>query len=88
VHRCDAGIIGKVIRDLGGGRLNKESVIDPEVGIDRLAKPGEPVTPGGLLCRIHASIESSATEAETLLAAAFTLTDDPPAPTTPIVEVL
>ena len=43
VSRCDARIIGEVIRDLGGGRLTKESGINYDVGIDRLAKPGEAV---------------------------------------------
>ena len=41
VSRCDARIIGEVIRDLGGGRLTKESGINYDVGIDRIAKPGE-----------------------------------------------
>ncbi|MGO9001087.1 MAG: thymidine phosphorylase, partial [Limisphaerales bacterium] len=43
VSRCDARIIGEVIRDLGGGRLTKESGINYDVGIDRLAKLGEAV---------------------------------------------
>jgi pyrimidine-nucleoside phosphorylase len=88
VNRCDARVIGEVIRDLGGGRLTKESVIDPEVGIDRLAKPGDSVTPNALLCRIHAPTESAAAQAEAGLAAAFTLADEPPVPTALIGQVL
>jgi len=53
ISRCDARIIGEVIRDLGGGRLMKDSVIDPEVGMDRLAKPGERVERGSVLARVH-----------------------------------
>lgn len=78
VNRCDARVIGEMIRDLGGGRLTQESVIDPNVGIDRLVKPGEAVTVGTPLCRIHASDEASANEAEARLAAAFAIADEPP----------
>jgi pyrimidine-nucleoside phosphorylase len=55
VSRCDARVIGEVVRDLGGGRLTKESVIDYDVGIDRLMRPGEAVSRGSILARIHAS---------------------------------
>jgi thymidine phosphorylase len=55
VAHCDARIIGEVIRELGGGRLTREATINPEVGIDRLAKLGERVAPGSVLARIHAA---------------------------------
>jgi len=55
ISKCDARIIGEVIRDLGGGRLTKESAINYDVGVDRMAKPGERVEKSGLLCRIHAA---------------------------------
>src|SRR5690606_31630301 len=41
VTGCDARTIGEVVRDLGGGRLNKESMIDFEVGVDQIAKPND-----------------------------------------------
>ena len=41
ISKCDARIIGEVIRDLGGGRLTKESAINYDVGVDQIAKPGE-----------------------------------------------
>jgi pyrimidine-nucleoside phosphorylase len=71
VSRCDTRIIGEVIRDLGGGRLTKESVINPDVGVDRLAKPAEPVASGGVLARIHASDRAQARAACARLGAAF-----------------
>ena len=43
VAKCDARIIGEVIRDLGGGRLTKDSAINYDVGVDQIAKPGERV---------------------------------------------
>jgi len=60
VSRCDARIIGEVVRDLGGGRLTKESVINYEVGIDRLAKPGDAIQRGAILARIHAADQKQA----------------------------
>jgi thymidine phosphorylase len=55
VSCCDARILGEVIRDLGGGRLAKDSVINYDVGVDRLAKPGEKVSSKGLFARVHAA---------------------------------
>ena len=55
VSRCDARILGEVIRDLGGGRRTKESAINFDVGLDRIAKPGERVQKNSVLARIHAA---------------------------------
>jgi pyrimidine-nucleoside phosphorylase len=71
VSRCDARLIGEVIRDLGGGRLTKESGINYDVGIDRLAKPGEAVQKSSVLARIHAGDQSQAKSACVRLRAAF-----------------
>ncbi|HSY75147.1 MAG TPA: thymidine phosphorylase, partial [Dongiaceae bacterium] len=49
VSRCDARIIGEVIRDLGGGRLTKDSVINFAVGVDKIVKPGERVEKNSVL---------------------------------------
>ncbi len=73
VTRCDARLIGEVVRDLGGGRLNKDTIIDPHVGLDRIAKPGDALRRGDALCRIHARNEAEAAEAASRLPAAFTL---------------
>ena len=55
ISKCDAQIIGEVIRDLGGGRLTKEAAINFDVGVDQIAKPGERVKKSGTLCRVHAA---------------------------------
>ena len=60
VVRCDARVLGEIIRDLGGGRLTKESVVNPDVGLDQLAKPGDVVPAGATLCRIHAASPAEA----------------------------
>jgi thymidine phosphorylase len=71
VSRCDARLIGEIIRDLGGGRLTKESAINYDVGIDRLVKPGEAVQKNSVLARIHAANQSQAKSACARLRAAF-----------------
>lgn len=53
IARSDARVIGEVIRDLGGGRLTKESPINYDVGVDRIVKPGQRIEKGGVLCRLH-----------------------------------
>jgi thymidine phosphorylase len=71
VSKCDARIVGEVIRDLGGGRLTKASVINYDVGVDRLAKPGEWVEKSAALCRVHAADKAQAMVAVARLKAAF-----------------
>ena len=88
VASCSARILGEVIRDLGGGRLTKDSVIDPEVGVDAIAKPGDVLKAGEVLCRIHASSEESAQMAAGRLAKAFALGDSAPAIPPLVAEVL
>ena len=78
ISHCDARIVGEVIRSMGGGRLKKELVINPDVGIDALAKPGDAVRRGSVMCRVHAANEAQASEAIARLGAAFELSDTPP----------
>jgi pyrimidine-nucleoside phosphorylase len=88
VSRCDARIIGEVIRDLGGGRLTKESAINYDVGVDQLAKPGEAVRAGSVLARIHAPDKSRAASARARLAAAFAVDKSRPKPRRLVLETL
>ncbi|HNQ74956.1 MAG TPA: thymidine phosphorylase [Verrucomicrobiota bacterium] len=80
IARCDARIIGEVVRDLGGGRQTQEAAINHAVGIDQMAKPGEWVERGGVLCRVHAADGQSAEAALAQLPAAFQLTAHPVKP--------
>ena len=73
-----AHTIGAVVRDLGAGRLTRETVLDHDVGVDRLAKPGDEVRPGAPLARIHARTEDHAHMALLRLRDAFPLADVPP----------
>jgi pyrimidine-nucleoside phosphorylase len=88
VSKCDARIIGEVIRDLGGGRLTKESVINHEVGMDCIAKPGERIRAGETLVRIHAATALEAKVAAARLNPAFEISAKRPRPSPLVVEVI
>jgi pyrimidine-nucleoside phosphorylase len=88
VAKCDARIIGEVIRDLGGGRFAQDSVINYDVGVDRLAKPGERVEKSSLLCRVHAASQADAEAASARLKAAFEISQDRPVPAKLIQDVI
>jgi len=78
IARCDARAVGEIVRDLGGGRLMKESVIYPAVGVDQLAKPGDALGRQGTLARVHAGTEAEAQAALARLKNAFEFADEPP----------
>jgi len=88
VSKCDARIIGEVIRDLGGGRLTKESRINYDVGIDRIAKPGERVEKSQTLCRVHATNLEQAKTAASRLESAFEISSKRPARIPLIQEIV
>jgi thymidine phosphorylase len=88
VSKCDARIIGEVIRDMGGGRFTKDSTINYDVGVDRLAKPGERVEKSGVLCRIHVADYEQARVAETRLKSAFEISPKRPMQIPLVVEII
>src|ERR1700683_2048086 len=71
ISKCDARIIGEVIRDLGGRRLAKNSVINFDVGVDKIAKLGERYEKNSTLVRVHAASQTQAEEAIVRLKTAF-----------------
>ena len=75
VQHCDARIIGEVVRDLGGGRMQKDSPIDPLAGVDQIVKMGERVARGSALCRVHAATASDADAAAARVRSAFEVGD-------------
>jgi thymidine phosphorylase len=86
--RCDARILGEVIRDLGGGRLTKTSVVNHDVGVDQIKKPGDPVQAGTVLARIHAADAAQAESARLRLLKAFVVEDAPPTVGDLVVKVI
>ena len=77
VSHCDARIVGEIVRDLGGGRMTKASVIQPDVGVDQLAKPGDEIRHGAVLGRIHAATQAEAEAAVARLQTAFGFSQSP-----------
>jgi pyrimidine-nucleoside phosphorylase len=88
VTRCDARVLGEVIRDLGGGRLTKDSAINADVGVDRLAKPGDAVEAGAILARVHAAGDTQARAAVAQVQAAFEFSDQAPKPPALVADVI
>ena len=88
VSKCDARIIGEVIRDLGGGRLTKDSKINYDVGVDKIAKPSELLEKSGILCRVHAADSVQAKTAIGRLKAAFEISAKRPSKTPLVVEII
>jgi thymidine phosphorylase len=54
VTRCDALAIGRAAWRLGAGRATKDDPVSASAGIEVLAKPGDIVTAGTPLLRLHA----------------------------------
>jgi thymidine phosphorylase len=77
-----------VVRDLGGGRLTKESAVHYDVGVDQIIKPGERVEKGGALCRIHAADAAQAKAVATRLKTAFEVSAKRVKPDPLIVEII
>ena len=88
VSHLDARRVGEIVRDLGAGRLEKDDVLDYDVGVDSMMKPGEAVKSGGVLARIHARTAAAAAEGSTRLYAAFSISDEPPASAPLILKVI
>jgi pyrimidine-nucleoside phosphorylase len=88
VAKCDARIIGEVVRELGGGRLTKESTLNYDVGVDRLVKRGEAIQAGHPLLRVHTATPGDAEAACVRLEQAFAISADPPNVPPLIVEII
>ncbi len=88
VSRCNARLVGELIRDLGGGRLTKQSAVNYDVGIDKLTKPGEAVREGSLLARLHATDRPQAELGLERLRRAFEISPEPPSPAPLIAGVI
>lgn len=77
VSKSDARIIGEAVRNLGGGRLAKDSTINYNVGVDNIAKPGDRMGRSGVLCRVHATDVAQAEAAIIRLKSAFEISAKP-----------
>jgi pyrimidine-nucleoside phosphorylase len=85
---CDARVVGEVVRDLGGGRLARDSRIDFTVGLDQIAPPAHYVRAGDILARIHARDLLSAERARERITQSFKFTETAPPPSSQIAEII
>jgi len=76
VARIDVTALGHAVVALGGGRVRAGEVIDPRVGLDRMAKLGDDVGPDRPLGFVHAADETAAQVAIAAVQAAYHLGDD------------
>ena len=77
--RLDAYAVGVAAWRLGAGRARKEDRVSPAAGVVMLAKPGDRVTAGAPLVRLHTDEPVRLERALAALAGAVTVDDAPPA---------
>ena len=75
VQRVEPRAVGKGITAMGGGRTKMADLIDPAVGFQILAKPGDRVARGQPLATILARDDASAAEGRAALDAAIVVGD-------------
>jgi len=88
VARYDAGMLGRAAVQLGAGRAKAADAVDPAVGFDLLAVPGELVAEGAPLIAIHARTTADADAVRPMLNEALTMADAPPSPRPLILDRL
>jgi len=80
VTEIDAETVGRASVVLGAGRLTKEMLIDPAVGLVLHKKQGDPVRAGDVLSTLHANREDLLQAALAELEKAFRIGPEEPAP--------
>ena len=88
VTRVAALPIGIASLELGGGRRQKDDTIDHSVGVVCSAKRGQTVAAGQVLADVHARDEESAARAVDMVAAAYEIGDEAPAPHGILLDVI
>ena len=88
VNRIVCDIVGTSAMVLGGGRENKDSVIDLSVGIVLEAKKGAYVHKGDVLARFYANDENKLSDAVKRFADAYVIEDSRPAESRLIKKVI
>jgi len=88
VSRIVCDIVGTSAMVLGGGRENKDSVIDLSVGIVLEAKKGAYVHKGDMLARFYANDENKLSDAVKRFADAYVIEDTKPAESRLIKKVI
>jgi thymidine phosphorylase len=84
--RLDAYAVGVAAWRLGAGRARKEDPVSAAAGVELLAKPGDRVTAGAPLLRLHADDAARFPRALDALAGAVAVAPDPPTPTPLVLD--
>ncbi|MFV9505581.1 MAG: pyrimidine-nucleoside phosphorylase [Oscillochloridaceae bacterium umkhey_bin13] len=88
VAAIDGTALGLSVNALGGGRAQKDDVINPAVGLTLKAKVGSQVYLGQPLLTIHAASMAEVEQVAPILLAAYTIGDQPVTPPPLIEEVI
>ena len=80
VEAIDATLVGRAAMVLGAGRATAEDSIDPAVGIEVLLSTGAEVREGDAIAVLHVNDPSTVPHAERLLADAYRIGEQRPAP--------
>jgi pyrimidine-nucleoside phosphorylase len=75
IQDLDARAIGEIVRDIGGGRLNQNSILNLEVGFHSMRKPGSQMEAGEPLAMIRTADEQTACALGPRAQAAWIVTD-------------
>jgi thymidine phosphorylase len=88
LSRLDAYAVGVAAWRLGAGRARKEDPVSAAAGVELLAKPGDPVTAGAPLLRLHTDDPTRVPRALDALDGALDIADTAPAPTSLVLDRL
>jgi pyrimidine-nucleoside phosphorylase len=88
VGRIDTEAVGVAAMLLGAGRETVDATIDPAVGLVVQSKIGDRLSAGDPLVTIHYNDDSRLEEAKRLLAGAYHIQDEPPAPVPLVHRIL
>jgi pyrimidine-nucleoside phosphorylase len=88
LRRLDALVVGRAARLAGAGRTLADDEIDPEAGVEIIAKPGSRITTGDPILVVHASEEDELRAAMKELRGGITIGDEPPGPRPLIRRIL
>ena len=86
VNRLDAREVGEAARWLGAGRLHPAQAVDPAVGIELLAKIGDPVGAGSPVAVVHCRETETGERAVQMMLDALGVSDTPVEPPVLVIE--
>jgi pyrimidine-nucleoside phosphorylase len=86
IHEVAPRPLGWGVVELGGGRKQLGDTIDPSVGFEILARPGQPIVEGDVVAIVHARDESGLDAGSLAVTKAIRIEDAPPTDLLPLVS--